>query len=99
MSNFFQNAQNQGFWNHDFWFLSRGKKATENYCLYECKQWMNEKMKESTYPLTQYWALLLNMFATLRQCDSSVAGKNGELLNWNLQATLPVTEKMLHCTQ
>ena len=29
MSNFFQNPQDHGFWNFDFWFLSRGEKATE----------------------------------------------------------------------
>ena len=27
MGIFFQNVQNHGFWNFDFWFLSRGKKA------------------------------------------------------------------------
>ena len=40
----------------------------------------NEKMKESVYSPTQYCALLLNLFVTLRQSDSSVDGKNGELL-------------------
>ena len=43
MSNVFQNAQNDGFWNFDFWFLSRGKKATVNYCLYECKHIIMKK--------------------------------------------------------
>ena len=44
-----QNVQNYGFWNFDFWFLSSGKKAIVNYCLYECK-YMKWKMKELVYP-------------------------------------------------
>ena len=38
----------------------------------------NEKMKESP---TQYCALLLNLFVTLRQSDSSVDAKNGGLFS------------------
>ena len=46
MSNFFQNAQNHGFWNFNFWFLSRGKNATINYYLNECKHIIMKKIKE-----------------------------------------------------
>ena len=63
----FQTAQNYGFWNFDFWFLSSQKKAII-----------------SLSP-TQYYPLVLNLFVTLQQSDSSVDGKNDELLSWNLQ--------------
>ena len=42
---FFQNAQNHGFWSLDFLLLSIGKKATVNYCLYECKHIIMKKWK------------------------------------------------------
>ena len=45
MSNFFQYAQTHGFWNFDFSFLSRGKEATENYCLYEWNHIIMKKCK------------------------------------------------------
>ena len=73
MSNFFQKAQNNGFWYFGFWFLSKGKKNIENYCLYECqhiiiKKWINQSP-------TQYCALLLNFYVRLKQIDSSVDQK------------------------
>ena len=42
MSNFFQNMENHGFWNLDFWLLSRGKKVTANYYLHEWKHIMKK---------------------------------------------------------
>ena len=45
----FQNMQNHGFWNFDFWFLSRGKKSAVNYFLYECKH-IIMKIKELVNP-------------------------------------------------
>ena len=74
MSNFFQNAQNHGFWNSDFWFLLIGKKTTLNYCLYQCKHIIMKNDKISLSP-TQYCALLVNSFVTLRQSNSSVEEK------------------------
>ena len=74
MSSFFQNTQNHGFWNFDFWFLSRGKKAAVNYFLYECKHIIMKNERISLSP-TQYCALLVNLFVTLRQSDSSVEEK------------------------
>ena len=71
--------QNHGFWNFDFWFLSRGKKATVNYCLYEWKQIIIKNEIISLFP-TQYFALLVNLFATLRQSDSLVEEKMGNYL-------------------
>ena len=46
MSNFLQNAQNHGFCNFNFWFLSRGKNATINYYLNESKHVIMKKIKE-----------------------------------------------------
>ena len=43
---FLQNAQNHGFCNFNFWFLSRGKNATINYYLNECKHAIMKKIKE-----------------------------------------------------
>ena len=54
MSNFFQNAQNQGFWNHDFWFLSRGKKATWKLLfiwMQAMNEWKNERINLSPHPI------------------------------------------------
>ena len=62
MGNFFQNAQNHGFWNFDFWFLSRGKKAVINYCLYEWKHVIMKNERISLPPPTQYCALLVNLW-------------------------------------
>ena len=87
ISNFFKNGQNHGFWNFDSWFLSWGEKATENYCLYECKDIIMKKNERISLSSTQYCVLLLNLFVTLRQSDSSTNGKNGALLSWNLQTT------------
>ena len=100
MSNFFQNTQNYGFWNFDVWFLSRGKKSTVNCCLHECKHIVIKKKNEriSLSP-TQYCALQLNLFVTLRQNDSSIDGKNGELLSSNLQTPSQRQKKMLYCAQ
>ena len=47
----------------------------------------NEKNEIISLSPTQYCALLLNFFVTLRQSSSSVDGKNGEFLSWNLQTT------------
>ena len=74
MSIFFQKVQGHGFWNFDFWFLSTGKKATTNYCLYECKYIIIKTESVSLSP-TEYFALLINLFATLEQSDSSVEEK------------------------
>ena len=41
----------------------------------------NEKNERISLSLTQYCALLLNLFVTLRQSNSSIDGKNGELLS------------------
>ena len=70
MSNYFQNAQNRGFRNFDFWFLSRGNTVYMNP---STLQWKNKRI--SLFP-TQYCALLVNLFVTLRQSDSSVEEKN-----------------------
>ena len=45
MSNFFQNTQNHGLWNFDFWFLSREKEATVIYCFILIEVHQYEKMK------------------------------------------------------
>ena len=74
MSNFFQKAQNHGSWNFGFWFLSIRKKATANYCLYECKHIIIKNQRISLSP-TQYCALLGNFFVTLRQSESPVEEK------------------------
>ena len=41
----------------------------------------NEKNERISLSPTQCCALLLNLFVKLRQSDSSVDGKNGELLS------------------
>ena len=41
----------------------------------------NEKNERISLSPTQYCALLLNLFVALRQSDSSVDGKNGDLLS------------------
>ena len=41
----------------------------------------NEKIEIISLSPTQYCAVLLNLFVTLRQSDSSVDGKNVELLS------------------
>ena len=41
----------------------------------------NEKNERISLPPTQYCALLLNLFITLRESDSSVGGKTGQLLS------------------
>ena len=74
MSNFFQKTQNHGFWHFDFWCLSRGKKATVNYCLYECKHIIMKKRKNWSIP-HPIFVLLVNLFVTLWQSDSSVEAK------------------------
>ena len=70
MSIFFQIAQNHGFWSFDFWFLSRGKKATVICCLYECKHII---MSKTVYPQPILW--VASKFVTLPQSDSSVKKK------------------------
>ena len=50
MRHVFQKAQNDGFWNFDFWFLSRGKKGTVNYCLYEFKHIITKNWKNQSIP-------------------------------------------------
>ena len=50
MSIIFQNVQNHGFWNFDFWFLSRGKKVSVNYCVYECKHIIMKRWKNKSIP-------------------------------------------------
>ena len=79
MSNFFQNTQNDGFWNSDFWFLSRGKNGS-------CKLpfiWMQAKMKE----LVSLSPTSLPPFLPPILCVCNITtkrftgwGKNGELL-------------------
>ena len=91
MSNFSQNLQNHGFEILTFDFYLEGKKTTANYCLYECKHITMKKWKN-------YCALLVNLFATLRQPFFGW-GKNGELLSWNLQTTSLRQNKILYCTQ
>ena len=51
MNNFFQKERTHIFWNLDFLYLSREKKATEKYCLHERSPY-NEKKKKSVYPLS-----------------------------------------------
>ena len=86
MSHFFQKAQNHGFWNFDFWFLSRGKKETVNYCLYECKHIIMKNWKNYSIPHP------ILCVASKFVCNITTKrfigwGKNGELLRWNLQTT------------
>ena len=68
MSIFFQNAQNHGFWNFDFWYLSRRKNCKLVFI------WIQAYHNEILSP-NQYCALLVNLFVTLRQSDSSVEEK------------------------
>ena len=68
MDNFFQNAQNHGFWNFDFWFLSR-EKGNYKLLFIWMKAHPNEKISLS---YNQCYALQVNLFVTLRQIDSSV---------------------------
>ena len=87
MSNVFQNAQNHGFWNFDFWFLSKGKKANVNYCLYKMQAHHNENMKELVYPPTNILCVASELVCNITTKQFLGWGKNGELLNWNLQTT------------
>ena len=68
MGNFFQNAQNHGFWNFDFWFLST-EKGNYKLLFIWMEAHLNEKISLSS---NQYYALQVNLFVTLRQSDSSV---------------------------
>ena len=45
MSNFFPNVQNHGFWNFDFWYLSRRKKGKSKLLFMWMQAYPNEKMK------------------------------------------------------
>ena len=59
MSIFFQNAQNHGFCNFDFWFLSRGKMElkTTFYVNAGISQWKNERIslnKSLVYKFSLY---------------------------------------------
>ena len=51
MNNFFQNAFfSKVFEIMTFDFYLEEKRQLKTTVYIECKQWMNEKMKESTYP-------------------------------------------------
>ena len=86
ISNFFQNTQNLGSTNFDFWFLSRAKKAAVNYFLYEWKHIIMKKWKNLSipHPILCVVSKFVWKITTKRVIGW---GKNGELLTWNLQTT------------
>ena len=89
MSNCSQNPQNHGFEILTFDFYLEGKKTTANYCLYECKHITMKKWKN-------YCALLVNLFATLRQSHSLVEVK---MVNyWAEISKLLPRDKIKFCT-